>query len=137
MKLKSLPFGAGHDTESLHQLRVQQPPFKSEAEVTDGIHILNSNSQDVSVTTTLTGIIPSFKPTSKKVFYPKTSTVSASLAIYKTAMRRAHDEIKQEHILTCLHLIYQEVVVPKLANITYWSQKKETLIVKFGGDLIL
>ncbi|KAJ9077984.1 hypothetical protein DSO57_1011274 [Entomophthora muscae] len=52
-----------------------------------------------------------FKPTFKQVFDPKTSTIATFLTIYETFMCRAFDEIKKEHILTCLHPTCQEVVV--------------------------
>ena len=48
-------------------------------------------------------IDPNFKPSFKQVFDPNTSTIAAFLAIYETAMKRAPDELKREHILTCLH----------------------------------
>ncbi|KAJ9053701.1 hypothetical protein DSO57_1021762 [Entomophthora muscae] len=52
-------------------------------------------------------------------------------------MRRASDEVKKEHILTCLHLTYQEVVVPELLTIETWEDMKQLLIDKFRGDLCL
>ncbi|KAJ9087431.1 hypothetical protein DSO57_1033434 [Entomophthora muscae] len=78
-----------------------------------------------------------FKPTFKQVFDPKTSTIAAFLTIYELAMRQASDEVKKEHILTCLHLTCQEVVVPELPTIDTWEDMKQLLIVKFGGDLSL
>ncbi|KAJ9072948.1 hypothetical protein DSO57_1021708 [Entomophthora muscae] len=52
-------------------------------------------------------------------------------------MRQASDEAKKEHILTCLHLTFQEVVVPELPIIETWEDMKQLLIDKFGGDLSL
>ena len=56
---------------------------------------------------------------------------------YETAMRRATDELKKEHILNCLHPVCQEVVVPELANVSTWAEMKYLLIEEFGGDLSL
>ncbi|KAJ9050460.1 hypothetical protein DSO57_1014119 [Entomophthora muscae] len=52
-------------------------------------------------------------------------------------MRRVMDEVKKEHILTCLHPACQEVVVPELPTIENWEDMKQLLIDKFGGDLSL
>ncbi|KAJ9051723.1 hypothetical protein DSO57_1001989 [Entomophthora muscae] len=52
-------------------------------------------------------------------------------------MRRASDEVKKEHMLTCLHPTCQKVVVPELPTIETWEDMKQLLIDKFGGDLSL
>ncbi|KAJ9078472.1 hypothetical protein DSO57_1006252 [Entomophthora muscae] len=80
---------------------------------------------------------PEHTPTFKQIFNPKTSTIAAFLTIYKTALRRATDELKKEHIFTCLHPTCQEVVVPKLPSIVTWEDMKRLLIEEFGGDLSL
>ncbi|KAJ9084657.1 hypothetical protein DSO57_1022023 [Entomophthora muscae] len=50
-------------------------------------------------------------------------------------MCRATNELKKEHIITCLHPTCQEVVVPKLPSIVTWEDMKRLLIEKFGGNL--
>ncbi|KAJ9078227.1 hypothetical protein DSO57_1008891 [Entomophthora muscae] len=102
----------------LHHLWAKKPPVESEAD----------NSQDGSGGTTLSGISSNYKPTFNQVFNPKTFTIAAFLTIYETATRHAPDELKQEHILTCLPPVCQELVVPELANIASWAQMKEMLI---------
>lgn len=116
--------------ESIRHLWAQQPPSESEAELSPRINVLDSNNG---------GPIPEahFKPTFKQVFDPKTSTIAAFLTIYETAMQRASDEVKKEHILTCLHPTCQEVVVPELPTIETWEEMKQLLIDEFGGDLSL
>ncbi|KAJ9072112.1 hypothetical protein DSO57_1030503 [Entomophthora muscae] len=116
--------------DSVCQMWARQPPTKSEAEFSPRINVLNSNNG---------GPTPEahFKPTFKQVFDPRTSTIAAFLTIYETAMKRASDEVKKEHILTCLHLNCQEVVVPELPTIETWEDMKQLLIDKFGGDLSL
>ncbi|KAJ9070197.1 hypothetical protein DSO57_1010891 [Entomophthora muscae] len=52
-------------------------------------------------------------------------------------MKRALDEVKKEHILTCLHLTCQEVVVSELPTIETWEDMKQLLIDKIGGYLSL
>ncbi|KAJ9066351.1 hypothetical protein DSO57_1010561 [Entomophthora muscae] len=52
-------------------------------------------------------------------------------------MRRALDKVKKEHILTCLHLTCQEVVVPELPTIETWEDMTQLLIDNFGGELSL
>ncbi|KAJ9062901.1 hypothetical protein DSO57_1005703 [Entomophthora muscae] len=52
-------------------------------------------------------------------------------------MIQSSDEVKKEHILTCLHLTCQEVVVPELPTIETWEDVKQLLIEKFGGDFSL
>ncbi|KAJ9073518.1 hypothetical protein DSO57_1015654 [Entomophthora muscae] len=52
-------------------------------------------------------------------------------------MQRASDKVKEEHILTCLHLTCQEVVVSELPFVETWEDMKQLLIDEFGGDLSL
>ena len=116
---------------SVCQLWALQPLTESEADSSPHINILDSNRNSGQLSEA------HFKPTFKQVFDPKTSTIAAFLTIYKTAMRRASDEVKKEHILTCLHPTCQEVVVPELPSITSWNNMKQLLINEFGGDLSL
>ncbi|KAJ9057232.1 hypothetical protein DSO57_1024565, partial [Entomophthora muscae] len=74
-------------------------------------------------------------PTFKQIFDPKTSTISAFLKIYETAMQRATENLKNKHIFNCLHTNCQEVVVPKLPFIVTWKNMKQLLIEEFGGNL--
>ena len=71
------------------------------------------------------------------MFDTNTYTIAAFLAIYETAMKRAPYELKREHILTCLHPVCQEAVVPELAAITTWEEMKTLLTEEFGGELSL
>ncbi|KAJ9087815.1 hypothetical protein DSO57_1029296 [Entomophthora muscae] len=52
-------------------------------------------------------------------------------------MCKATEELKKEHILTCLHPTCQEVLVPELPSIVTWEDMKCLLIEEFGGDLSL
>ncbi|KAJ9064853.1 hypothetical protein DSO57_1025959 [Entomophthora muscae] len=123
--------------KSLCQLWEQQPLIESVNKFTRRIHGLNIKSQDDSDDTTSSSIEPNYKPNFKQVFYNKTSTIAVFLVIYETTMIHANYELKRGHILTCLHPICQEVVIPELANITFWAQMKKMLIDKVGGDLTL
>ena len=97
--------------ESVWLLWARQPPAASESEFTGEIHVVNTENQNTPSDSNGSSIDPNYKPSFKQVFDPKTSTIAAFLTIYETAMRRATDKLKKEHILTCLHPVCQEVVV--------------------------
>ncbi|KAJ9081993.1 hypothetical protein DSO57_1008950 [Entomophthora muscae] len=120
--------------ESLSLLWAIQPAAESEFERNPHINVLNQgeNSQSTSLS-----IDPNYKPMFKKIFVPKTSTISFFLTIYETAMKKTTDELKKEPILNCLHPTCQEVVVPEIPSIVTWEDMKQLLIEEFGGDLIL
>ncbi|KAJ9088099.1 hypothetical protein DSO57_1026416 [Entomophthora muscae] len=99
---------------SLGQLWAQQPSSERKYEFSGEIHMIFSKSQDGSGSTALSGTNPNYKPDFKQAFDPNTSTIVASLVVYETVMRHAPDELNWEHIHTCMHPIFQEVVVPNL-----------------------
>lgn len=84
--------------ESVRLLWDCQPAVESEAEYSTEIHAINAESNEGS-NSTPNPTDPNFKPTLKQVFDSKTSTISAYLTVYKTAMHCSTDELKREHIL--------------------------------------
>ncbi|KAJ9062549.1 hypothetical protein DSO57_1009605 [Entomophthora muscae] len=113
------------------------PPSWSLAMTQDTLWGLVTRNPTATLILTSLSIDPNYKPTFKQIFDPKTSTIAAFLKVYETVMRRATDELKKEHILTCLHPTCLEVVVPKLPSIVIWEDMKRLLIEEFGGDLSL
>ena len=122
---------------SVRQLWVNQPPAASESELSHKILMVDATLGSPFASSGSRSIDPNFKPSFKQVFDPNTSTIAAFLDIYETSMKRAPDELKQEHILTCLNPVFQEVVVSELAAITICEEMKALLTEEFGGELIL
>lgn len=54
------------------------------------------------------GLSEDYSNTFKQVFDSRTFTTASFLTKYKISIRRASDEVKKEHILTCLHPTCQE-----------------------------